>query len=75
MRGTRDGAGRTFVQDGFDARTGDEREPGSNPENRERRHPRSSDKEGWPGCQSKREDKGAVQQGEREKEEGETAQA
>lgn len=23
-----DGAGRTFVQDGFDARTGDEREPG-----------------------------------------------
>lgn len=35
----RHGAGRTFVQDGFDARTGDEREPGSNPENRERGHP------------------------------------
>lgn len=31
------GAGRTFVQDGFDARTGDEREPGSNPGGRERK--------------------------------------
>lgn len=37
----RHGAGRTFVQDGFDARTGDEREPGSNPENRERGHGRA----------------------------------
>jgi len=31
VRPTCDGAGRTFVQDGFDARTGDEREPREQP--------------------------------------------
>jgi len=31
VRSTCDGAGRTFVQDGFDARTGDEREPREQP--------------------------------------------
>lgn len=36
MRPTCDGAGRTFVQDGFDARTGDEREPREQPGGRER---------------------------------------
>lgn len=39
----RHGAGRTFVQDGFDARTGDEREPG---EQRARTRARWSDGEG-----------------------------
>jgi len=36
VRPTCDGAGRTFVQDGFDARTGDEREPREQPGGRKR---------------------------------------
>ena len=72
----RHGAGRTFVQDGFDARTGDEREPGSNPENRERRHPplRATERIGQAGAGAREPGSGTAGR-KREKEEGETAQA
>lgn len=45
MRPTCDGAGRTFVQDGFDARTGDERESREQPGGREGSFVGESDRE------------------------------
>lgn len=49
VRPTCDGAGRTFVQDGFDARTGDERQPREQPGKRESGDSTSSESERSPG--------------------------
>lgn len=69
---TYDGAGRTFVQDGFDARTGDEREPREQPGASERKASnvgREREK------RSERDRATYPPSGERESEGGQTAQA